>query len=178
MQDAEGVFSPLDITNLKLWLDADDSPTIVPYLNGSDLTRWDDKSGLGNNILQSTAAEQPFYDTGAAGNGKDGVTFDRSTGENMDLPDLGLSSGNFTIFIAINMLGTENDQRLHHSNTGPFVPASFHTAGYGWYDGGWRTNGTVTTGEQFLTYILDSTSPDVRKNGTAIGGFTYTQNPL
>lgn len=45
--------------NLLMWLDADDSTTIV--LNGSTVSQWSDKSGKGNNATQATAANQPAY---------------------------------------------------------------------------------------------------------------------
>lgn len=44
---------------LIMWLDADDSSTIV--LNGSTVSQWSDKSGSNNHATQSTAANQPAY---------------------------------------------------------------------------------------------------------------------
>lgn len=53
------VFSPLDISDLKLWLDADDASSVV--LNGSNVSQWNDKSGNGHHFIQATATNQPDY---------------------------------------------------------------------------------------------------------------------
>ena len=44
-------FLPTQIGGLQLWLDAADLTTMT--LSGSNLTRWNDKSGLGNHVLNS-----------------------------------------------------------------------------------------------------------------------------
>lgn len=56
-------FSPDDLANLALWLDASDSGTVT--LNGSDVSAWADKSGNGRNMSQGSAALQPAYVTNA-----------------------------------------------------------------------------------------------------------------
>lgn len=56
----QSAFSPLDFgADLIAWYRADLGIT----LNGSDVSQWDDQSGNGNNLVQATAANQPFYDT-------------------------------------------------------------------------------------------------------------------
>jgi 6-phosphogluconolactonase (cycloisomerase 2 family) len=63
-----GEWTPAQLgADLALWLDADDASTIT--LNSSDVSQWDDKSGNGYDLLQSTAADQPAYVTGGL-NGK------------------------------------------------------------------------------------------------------------
>lgn len=52
------VFSPLDLTNLKLWLDAADSTTITETAGA--VSQWDDKSGNGNHATQGVGASQPL----------------------------------------------------------------------------------------------------------------------
>jgi hypothetical protein len=54
--NARRLWTPANITTA-LWLDAADSSTVI--LNGSDVSRWDDKSGNGRNVEQTTAANQP-----------------------------------------------------------------------------------------------------------------------
>ena len=44
-------------TNLKVWLKADEGIT----LNGSTVSNWEDQSGNGNDVSQSTALNQPTY---------------------------------------------------------------------------------------------------------------------
>jgi hypothetical protein len=44
---------------LALWLDADDSSTII--LNGSNVSQWSDKSANSRNLTQTNTANQPAY---------------------------------------------------------------------------------------------------------------------
>jgi len=61
-------WTPADLgTNLVVWLDASDASTIT--LNGSNVTQWDDKSGNGWDMSQSTSSAQPLLVTDAL-NGK------------------------------------------------------------------------------------------------------------
>jgi hypothetical protein len=53
-----------------LWLDSTDASTIT--LNGSNVSQWNDKSGYGNNVQQTTASKQPLYTTY---NGKPAIQF-------------------------------------------------------------------------------------------------------
>jgi hypothetical protein len=55
-------FSPLDISNLELWLDATDLSTIS-LRDSSYVTAWNDKSGQGNHFVQATEANQPVIGT-------------------------------------------------------------------------------------------------------------------
>jgi hypothetical protein len=55
-----GTWTPIELgSSLALWLDADDASTVI--LNGSTVSRWNDKSGNGRNAVQNTAADQPEY---------------------------------------------------------------------------------------------------------------------
>ncbi len=53
------VFSPTDISDLNLWLDAADSFTVS--MNGALVAKWCDKSGNGNDVAQSLESRQPTY---------------------------------------------------------------------------------------------------------------------
>lgn len=53
-------FSPLDISNLELWLDASDAATITKD-GGNLVSDWDDKSGQGNDVAQATGTNQPLW---------------------------------------------------------------------------------------------------------------------
>jgi hypothetical protein len=69
-------WTPADISTL-LWLDASDAATVT--LSGSDVTQWDDKSGNGNHVTQSTSGNRPDYDTTTnIVNGLNVITFDGS----------------------------------------------------------------------------------------------------
>ena len=54
-------FSPRSIAGCSLWLDAADVSTIT--LNGTNVASWQDKSGNGYSVGQSTLANQPSYST-------------------------------------------------------------------------------------------------------------------
>lgn len=68
-------WTPAELPNLALWLDAADSSTIT--LNGSTVSQWSDKSGNARHAVQATAANQPTYVTKGL-NGRSIVSFDGS----------------------------------------------------------------------------------------------------
>lgn len=67
-----GISGPQAVAGLALWLDASQ---ITGLVNGSPVTAWNDLSGAGNHLSQSTSAVQPKYRTNVI-NGKPVVTFD------------------------------------------------------------------------------------------------------
>jgi hypothetical protein len=67
-------WTPAQLPNLQLWLDAADDSTIT--LNGSSVSQWDDKSGNGRHFSQTTDATwQPAYVTPGI-NGRGSLSFD------------------------------------------------------------------------------------------------------
>lgn len=60
-----GIFTPLDIPGLALWLRADAGTyqdvamTVPAVLNGDTVGGWQDQSGAGNHATQAVAAQQP-----------------------------------------------------------------------------------------------------------------------
>lgn len=87
-------WTPAELPNLALWLDAADSSTIT--LNGSTVSQWNDKSGNSRHASQGTAANQPTY-TASGLNGKPVVTFDGSD-DFFGLPNSVAPSGANAIF--------------------------------------------------------------------------------
>jgi hypothetical protein len=65
-------FSPTDISNLELWLDATDADTV--HLTDSKVSQWDDKSGKNRTHTQGSADYRPTVSSAAIG-GKDAVQF-------------------------------------------------------------------------------------------------------
>jgi len=55
-------FSPTDLPNLALWLDASTINTDGSVLNGNQISLWKDKSDNGDNAIQTNATNQPVYD--------------------------------------------------------------------------------------------------------------------
>jgi len=67
----ETVWNP-SMLSTALWLDAADASTVL--FNGSNVSEWRDKSGLGNHVSNGTPATQPTYLT-TAFNGLPTVSF-------------------------------------------------------------------------------------------------------
>jgi hypothetical protein len=67
-------FAPPVPANLALWLDGSDASTLT--VTRSNISAWSDKSGSGNNVTQSTTANQPQLVPAASGiNGRADVSF-------------------------------------------------------------------------------------------------------
>ncbi len=90
-------FLPTDISDLALWLDANDTYTIT-HTSGS-VSQWSDKSGNNNHATQYTASEQ-FLTNSDFLNGKNVLTV--GSGDNMALPSglYSIANGDNTIFVA------------------------------------------------------------------------------
>ncbi|MEJ6621952.1 MAG: hypothetical protein QNL93_08405, partial [Opitutae bacterium] len=56
---AKKLFSPSEVSSMKLWLDASDSTTISHSSNA--VSQWSDKSGNANHATQSISASKPTY---------------------------------------------------------------------------------------------------------------------
>ena len=54
-------FTPEYLDNLELWLNAKDTTTLT--FNGNNISNWEDKSGNGNDAVQTNASYQPAYDS-------------------------------------------------------------------------------------------------------------------
>jgi hypothetical protein len=68
------VVPPPQITGLRLWLDASDPATIVTDALGG-VQQWNDKSGFGNNAVQTTSLNRPKVNATAL-NGQPALRFD------------------------------------------------------------------------------------------------------
>ena len=69
----DALWTPAQLTNLAMWLDAADTTTIT--LNGPTVSQWNDKSGNGRHAVQANAANQPTFTTNAL-NSLPVITFD------------------------------------------------------------------------------------------------------
>lgn len=58
------ISTPLSVTGCTLWLDGNDSSSIT-YSSGTNISKWNDKSGNNYHAVQNTAARQPTYDSTA-----------------------------------------------------------------------------------------------------------------
>ena len=103
-------FKPTEISDCELWLDANDTNTIT--FNGSNVAGWADKSGNGNNVIQSTATNQPTYQSSGINN-KGSLYFD---GNNFLARNSALGlTGNpaLTVFIVSNITSTSQSRVIH-----------------------------------------------------------------
>jgi hypothetical protein len=163
------VFTPTDLTNIRIWLDASDTGTIAETLGA--VSQWDDKSGNSNHAVQSTAGNQPT--TGAATqNGLNVLTVDGN--DKMDITTLSVT-------------GSQNRSLLciMDSAGGPFFSHGNSSAGGKWVFttdagdvrlevgfGAYVTNLAVGGQHQVVGCILDGTQ--LQDNVLVVDGVTET----
>lgn len=100
-------FSPSDLANLLLWLDASDEDTITE--SAGAVSQWDDKSGNNNHLTQSTANDQMTTGTRTL-NGLNALDGDGS--EFMDVNNISVSSSLTIMIIAEFDGGLTNNEGL------------------------------------------------------------------
>lgn len=106
-------FSPSDIPNLALWLDAAD-PDYIAQVGGA-VNRWLDKSGKGNDAVQESGAWQPA--TGARTiNGKNALNFQEKFLA-IENANINIFSSNFTTIAVLARDFTDADYRVFSSYT-------------------------------------------------------------
>jgi len=89
-------FNPANVSAMQFWLAADD---VVPS-TGTVVSRWPDRSANANHVVQSTAAMQPTYTTGAAPYFHPVVYFDG--GDQLTGLNTALTGADFTFFVVYN----------------------------------------------------------------------------
>ncbi len=110
---ASSVFTPTDIANLALWIDAADSSTITDMAGA--VSQWDDKSGNNNNAIQGTASLQPTTGTATIG-GKNAIDFDGSN--YMDFTSAISRLNGYTVFSVIKTNDITSSAALVSGNVG------------------------------------------------------------
>ena len=170
----EFFWNPASISGLELWLDANDAETIT--LNGSTVSQWNDKSGNNYDVSQSTASEQPVYQS-AALNSRNVVRFDGINDGLLNTVDTPVGgSTNRTIFVVFNFtafIGPKYALTLGY-NGGPFGTAFgiSQEIGVRVGDGNRVFNTSVDTTHAIVTIMLDGTSTSdlsAWKNGSSLG---------
>jgi hypothetical protein len=134
---------PTDVPGLRFWYDAStglftDAGTTAAVTNGDLLYQVDDRSGLGNNALQTTSGSRPTLDT-TGYNGSAAIRF--QSGQNLVLPDVfnGATEGEIFWLIKIPSTTTQKGFCRFQTEAGNF--ASHYT----WSDGV-IYDATLTTG--------------------------------
>lgn len=165
-------FSPLTISGLAVWLDAQ---KITGLAAGAAVAQWNDLSGNARHATQGTGAAQPTYQTGAIG-GRPGVLFD-STDDWMTFGDVtfldGLSA--VSVFAALKNVGTGGAKMILSKFNGTAgqqnIRCFMQSAGYGFEitnSGGTTVEsygGTATTRPQVYGGIYDAAATFVYANG-------------
>jgi len=102
-----GNFDPTDVSGLQLWLDGSDQATMfsdtggtTQITNGGSVARWNDKSGNGRDVSQSTLANRPTWNSNAQ-NGLGNITF----------------GGTSVLSRSTNLLGGSNDVSFFGTTT-------------------------------------------------------------
>lgn len=172
------LFTPTQIPNCRLWLDAADSSTIT--LSGSNVTQWNDKSGNSFNAVQTVTGKYPSYASTAV-NGLSAIQTS-STGTTMYVPSLTVTFPP-TVIMVVKKTGTggfntgfvEMGPNVNTSNGFYITPInnSFFSARAGggqqqFYDsvgtGTARFNAVGTT----YIYVCQVTPNTLYVNGTSI----------
>lgn len=100
-------FSPDDIPGLSLWLDATDSTTVTR--TGSNVTAWEDKSGLQNRAVSRGGS--PVY-TSSGINGRPAVTFSNAPSMTGNLSITGTTVTGFLVVQGSQSGSGRGDQRI------------------------------------------------------------------
>jgi hypothetical protein len=121
-------WTPAEITT-NLWLDAKDSSTISVRNDGSDdyVTQWNDKSGNGNHMAQSTASNQPKY----TGTTTKGVEFDGTDDALIHSYAASLNPATLSVFVVIDVDDSASGYRSPITSRGD-------NDGNGTVDAGWN----------------------------------------
>lgn len=187
-QQAQG-WSPLDLPSLSGWWDASDAGSFT-FSSGTSVSQWNDLSGNGRHVTQSTGADQPSRN--ATMNGLDVVNFagsgDRLARTNCPLNNA--SDGTFTAFVVCKPSGfiagqtmcaigqdagaARIAQTLYFSGSGGTIGSLVFGNPFSVYS---DSNGSGSTGTAYLLGVVRATGTvDVRVNG-ASNGSAATANP-
>lgn len=166
------LFTPSDITGLSLWLDAADDTTLT--VSGTDITRWNDKSAIGNSY-QATAGNYPTYSLDSTGYNKYGVYFD-GVNDHMIPVNTALRSLNgsqWTTFFVIRLTGSTDNFMSVYRTTQSGLWIRYNVSGSQWsfYIINSEVNPSLSlvNSNGVFTDVISSSSHIVYQNGTQLG---------
>ena len=153
-------FSPKSISNLELWLDADDSSTLTT--SASAVSEWRDKSSSARVFSQSTANNRPVLTTNVIG-GRSAVRFDGANDVLVSTTNAGSLILPSTMFIVANkptntadgglLTHQKNGEDSYNSDSMYCITTNSNAAGIRVLGG---TSTTLFPGVQASTAILGS----------------------
>jgi len=162
-------FNPKSISGLALWLDSSDASTVL--LNGSAVSRWNDKSGNGKDFAQATANNQPSYSN--TQNGKSVVTFDGSNDLMTSVSTVALGTGGYTVFV-VGLHAGGFHIMLEGGGLNPYLSSRpSGDGGVAHYDGATDvigSAGSYSLNTWFVAeFVISAASRILSVNGTQIG---------
>ena len=186
-------------TNLKLWLDASDQTTLfsdtagtTQITNGGSVARWNDKSGNGNFVTQSTAANMPTWLSNSQ-NGLGVLSFD-GTNDSLGSVIAGSwpTNGQFTVdsVVKFNSLHAADDSVIFEVGNGAFDSIYFagalsgnqriHLSDFNGSVGGLYNNaGTNNKAPSNTSIVVGSwngSTWEMTENGTSLATNTATHS--
>lgn len=171
IEACDAAFTPLDLTNLIVWLDASVSASIIHGTADPDASQWDDLSGNSNNVSTANPVDEPEELVGAQ-NGLNILEFD---GVDENLGRSGFTGGAIsqpnTIYLAMDIRDTTQGYFLD-GGTSSFRHALFNDSVQDFllFAGGTLdTDGTVSTGFAIYRIEFNTTSSKLFKNNVQIG---------
>jgi hypothetical protein len=168
-------FTPSSISELRTWYDANDATTITKRTGTDFIEIWNDKSGNGYNLTQTTASSQPLYTGGtsvSSWSGNSYIYFDggdylsRTTGTSF-------SDSGFTYFYVALVDNSELDGLIfNYTDQAPPVNVGKYRA----YQSGGGINRILVNGGDNNVLRYDWTTPSTvgGKNGYQYGWVSGT----
>lgn len=166
-------FSPLDIGGLRLWLDAQDSTSLVQ--SGGKVSKWYDNSTWGSDVSQATDANRPT--TGSAINGHPALSFN-GAGQYLQKLDFGATGGlNLgTVFIVAQETSDASGATSLlwiDGNTSAGVFINSHHLRYLQSGGQDQSVASVSDGVGFVgSIVISGTSGKIAIDGNTTAGLT------
>lgn len=166
--------SPVSISDLTLWLDAAEDSCTIHGSGGTAVSQWDDISGNGNNLVQSTGSDQPLTGVNTL-NGKNVIAFD-GVNHFLEKPSFAASpnitiilvskvSGAVSEFKSVLTLDGTNNFQIEAGDSSQFL-AKFNAIGLGSLDSPFHTSDLLDV-PSIINYRLSSNDLKVvlRVNG-------------
>lgn len=166
-------FVPTDVAGLKLWLKADvgvyNDAGVTLATNSQTVRQWNDQSGSGNNISQSTSGNRPVYKTNQF-QGLPAINFVSASNNYMDGTFAGGAlSQPTTVFVVARQLDFNNNT-FYDTNTGSNeqVVLSPSSAVYTQYAGTNQSGGSAGGNLNLLESVYNAGSSFTNNLGTQI----------
>ncbi len=173
-------FSPNQIADQILWLDAADSSTIS--LNGSTVSQWNDKSGNSFNVVQGTEGAQPSYNATGL-NGKGSIEFDGVNDSLASEINIGITGNDARTIFIVGKLEQDDNSFIALGAKSTNELYSMGSWGEDWLLIGWggaptydyNTGVEYDTNNHIHTITHDQTTTNWYIDGAEVGaGYTHT----